>query len=299
MQVLNPQHRAGTRKGRRHRPGVVGKDFLLRFGHGLQNRPSFVRQMTPHVIADFLPGVFHVAHQDGLPSTIEIVPPYPRNLLLPTCREEREGNQLWHVDLGFSPRLHLEEMLHQLVQLIQRWPAVTLFAFADHTHLAENPARVRHGQRVDLITPGRPRHRQHRAQVREIVADRLRLDAAALLAHSPLCELHQLLTAQRRIVELAQPGVLDCCQRRILGLAQRPDFLVLLQVLLDHLLDRHPFAVRALDGTRFRQLRLATLDPGLGDLLAIEGLAFLINCLPIPIDPYLRRVGRRVVLALT
>lgn len=126
----------------------------------------------------------------------------------------------------------------------------------------------------------------------------LRLYTAALLSHPPLCILHQLLASEGRVVEVAQPCVLDRAECCVLGLSQRPDLLVLFQVLLDHLPDRHAFAVRTLDCTRLEQIRLAALDSGLGDLLAVEGLAFLINCPAIPIDPYLCRVGRRVVLAL-
>ncbi|MNT11736.1 hypothetical protein D3C72_1466320 [compost metagenome] len=102
--------------------------------------------------------------------------------------------------MAFSARLHFKKVLQQFVQLIQRWPSVTLFTFADHAELAQHLARIGHGQRIHLITPRRPRYRQHCAQVREIVANRLRLNAAALLTHPPLRELHQLLTGQRRIV---------------------------------------------------------------------------------------------------
>lgn len=101
-----------------------------------------------------------------------------------------------------------------------------------------------------------------------------------------------------RVVEVAQPSVLDRFECGVLCFTQRPNLFVLIQVLLDHLSDCHTLAVRTLDGTRFRQLRLTALYPGLSDLLAVEGLAFLINCAPVPIDPYLRRLGSRVVLAL-
>lgn len=52
-------------------------------------------------------------------------------------------------------------------------------------------------------------HRKNRTQVRQIVADRLRLKASALLTHPALCELHQLLPGQHRVFEITQPSILS------------------------------------------------------------------------------------------
>ena len=98
MQVFNSQHRAGARKGRRYRLGVVGKDLPFLFGHRVKDRPGFVRQMAPHVITDLLSGVFHVPHQDSPPRLVQVLPPNSGDFLLSAGREDREGNHLRHID---------------------------------------------------------------------------------------------------------------------------------------------------------------------------------------------------------
>ncbi|WP_410478293.1 hypothetical protein [Pseudomonas syringae group sp. J254-4] len=99
----------------------------------------------------------------------------------------------------------------------------------------------------------------------------------------------QLLTAQCLIGYLSQPALAYGLNRCPLGLAKRANLLVLIKVSVDHLLDADGFAVYAFDRTRCGQLRFTFLDPGLGNLLTVEGLSFLINCRADPIDPNLSR----------
>jgi hypothetical protein len=68
--------------------------------------------------------------------------------------------------------------------------------------------------------------------------------------------------------------------------------------LLDHHSDRHALAICSLHYTRLSQLGFTPLDPSLRDQIAVEGWALLINCAPVPIDPYLRRKAVELSLRL-
>jgi len=114
---------------------MENRPFDLR--HAVQNSPGFVRQMTPDVITDFLPRALHVSHKDGLPRAVEVIPANPGNFLLPTCRKESERDYFWHGNRVITPSPHVEVMLHQLVQLIKRRPAIAFFALSDHSELSQ------------------------------------------------------------------------------------------------------------------------------------------------------------------
>lgn len=62
--------------------------------------------------------------------------------------------------------------------------------------------------------------------------------------------------------------------------------------------DRHPFAVRLVDRNRHGQFGLALLEPNLSRRLAVERLAFLINCLSLLHDADLCGICCRAILAL-
>ena len=134
--------------------------------------------------------------------------------------------------------------------------------------------------------------------MRQVVTNRLSLDAATFFAHAPLSVLDQLLTRNSRVGNRPKPTVADCYKCGSFGFTQRPHFFVLIEVSVDHLLHAHALTIQAIYRAWHGQLGLTSFHPRLSDLLAVERLGFLINWLTVSIDPYLRTVGSSVVLAL-
>jgi hypothetical protein len=238
-----------------------------------------------------LPGILLVGNQHPLAGLIHDIPTNVRDLILPPRREQREHSHPQHVDLLLVPVTHLSKEEQQFIQLNEPWPTCPLLALGHRAHLAQRPAEIRHCQGVNVITPSgllkAPR------QVNPIG---LRLDA--IIANSAGAILNQWLRGNLRVLQNTPPGGGNCFERGALGFAQRPDLFLLSQVALDHLPDRHAAAICFSDRTRFCQLSLTPLDPRLRSGLAIEGLAFLINCRALLHDPDLRSVARNPVLAL-
>ncbi len=253
--------------------------------------------MTPDVITDFLPRALHVSHKDGLPRAVEVIPANPGNFLLPTCRKESERDYFWHGNRVITPSPHVEVMLHQLVQLIKRRPAIAFFALSDHSELSQYLSSVSNGKRIYLIAPGRPSNRS--------TAPRCDRSFPTVCTWTPPPSLPIRHCANSTSFWLfsaessASPSQVSLIAVRVARLVfPSGRIFSYSSVLVDHLLDCHTLAVRTFDSTWRGKLRFPTLDPRLSHQLAVEGLAFLINCLPVPIDPNLRRVSRRIVLAL-
>lgn len=82
--VVDSEKLAGARKRRADRVRGVREDLIGDFGHRLNDRKCFLLQIAPHIIADLLTGILHVAHKDAIAVLIEVFPGDPDDLLLPT-----------------------------------------------------------------------------------------------------------------------------------------------------------------------------------------------------------------------
>lgn len=98
MQVIDPQELAGACPECGYGLGVVREYFLYCLGHCLNDGHCFGWQMAPHVVAKFLPGIFHVPHQDTVARFVQVSPLDSGDLFLAARREQREGGHLEHVD---------------------------------------------------------------------------------------------------------------------------------------------------------------------------------------------------------
>ncbi|MCY1298409.1 hypothetical protein D9M70_478970 [compost metagenome] len=297
MQVVDLEELAGVAPRGADGAAVVGEDLLAGSRHRLNDPHGFVRQVAPDVVADLLARVLHIPHQHPLAGHIQISPADAGDLFLSAGRVDGEGDHFRHMNGTGLPAQQLEEMGQDLVQLFRGRPASALLALADDAELLQHHPRITHRMRVDVITPGRLGHRHHGGQMRQVVPHGLRLNATALGAGTPLGELHQLLARQVAVRHITEPGVPAGLEGTALGLAERPDALVLVQVAVDDVSQQFALAIGPFDGTGQRQLRFPLGRPRLGRLLAVEGLAFLINLLAIAHDPNLRRIAERSVLA--
>lgn len=81
--VVDSEKLAGSCEGRTDRVRGVGEDLIGDLRHRLHNRKCFLLQVAPHIVANLLPRIFHVAHKDAIAILIEVFPGDPDDLLLP------------------------------------------------------------------------------------------------------------------------------------------------------------------------------------------------------------------------
>ena len=109
-------------------------------------------------------------------------------------------------------------MQHQPVEFRKRRPAVTLAALADGAHAAQRDHGVLDGLLVERVFPQRPGDREDGREMREVVADGLRL--------ASLQEFHgkgaDLLAADLRAGEAGDVVGLDGSEHLALGAAEGP-----------------------------------------------------------------------------
>lgn len=127
--------------------------------------------------------------------------------------------------------------------------------------------------------------------MRQIITSGLWLDSTSLLAHSPEREIHQALAVDVGINGLAELRRCNGIESGLLGFTQWPDFLHLIQILLDHVLDCDTLSVRSLNRAWLIQFGLTSPHPGLSSLFSGEGLALLVDLRSIAEQAYLCRVA--------
>ncbi|EJN31343.1 hypothetical protein PMI35_01478 [Pseudomonas sp. GM78] len=183
------------------------------------------------------------------------------------------------------------EMFEQLIKLTQCGAPVPLSALHVVAQLPQHFSSIRHRMRIDLISPCRSSNRQNSPKMGQVIASSLRLNATALLAHTPERKVHQPLAVYVGVNGLTKIRRCNGIEGGFLGLAQRSGFLHFDQVSLDHVLDGNPLAIRSLNRTRLIEICLTSTHPGLSRLFSGEGLALLVDLHSVALDADLSRVA--------
>lgn len=277
-----PRSRAGgtpaSRPSRADGLAVVGKDLLPLPRHALQDRPGLVGQMTPDVVADLLPRVFHVADQHGASLFVDVRPADAGDLVLASRAEKRESHDLQHVG---RRRAGGAECLRSgtaacpahPAQAVGRVPRFSGSPRASSASCGRRPSRAGRspyphaGLATDSTAPGGPDHCPPSARAR---ARHRRPFATGGIPD-------QCLTRDFEVGRRTDPGFADGLQRGPLRFAERADPFDLIEVPGNDIPEHGTAAARPFYRARLGKLGLSPLRPCLRRLLSGEGLALLIN----------------------
>lgn len=78
---------------RPNRARIVREDELRRPGHCQDNLQCFARKSAPNVVSLFLPGMFHIAHEDCATIHAQIIPPQSADFAQTTRRIDCKDRQ--------------------------------------------------------------------------------------------------------------------------------------------------------------------------------------------------------------
>ena len=298
-QILDPEKLRCPCKGSADRVGGVGEDLARVFGHCLDDRQRRIGQVAPDVVANLLAGVLHVAHQDPFALLVEVRPFDPGDLFLPPGREDREGDDAMHGDGGGAADRAVEEMRHQLIELVQRRPPVAVAALLGQAQLLRDDHRIAHRALVQGIVPGRAGHGEDRAQMRQVVRHGLRRDTRIQLL---LGEGHDVGAVDLGAELVRDVELLDAFQHLRLG---PTDCLrAVFHIFVDCVAEGHFAAAGLSDGQVFEgaglcEVLLALLDPGRGGRAQLEGPVLAQDGFSSPPNGDLGEPGGSAVFALS
>src|ERR1039458_1631259 len=180
VQIFDTEHLACSGEGRADCVGGVGEYLRCHTRHRLDDCQRLGYKIAEYVIAYLIARILHVAHEHAPGGGVEICPGNAGDLFLPACAEYCEGDDLLHRRRKWPVPVYRAEMLHEPIDLVNRRSAIALVAFLREAELLCDHHSILHRLLAQWIAPCRARDRKYRAEMAEIILNRLWLDQQGL-----------------------------------------------------------------------------------------------------------------------